>query len=69
MPDQSLQTESRAAHTPGPWIARRGMVVRADDTTDGTAECWRHVDGGTLCPTLDEAEANARLIAAAEGRS
>lgn len=52
-------------HTPGPWIAKRGSVRIAATPDDGVAECWRHVDGGTLCPTLEEACANARLIAAA----
>lgn len=59
-PDQ--ETPAADEFTPGPWIAKGGKVLWRDEQV---AECWRHVDGGFMCPNLDEAEANAALIAAA----
>ena len=57
------------AHTPGPWSAKRTAVFAPDcyapHEKQKVAECFRHLEGGFMCATIDEAEANARLIAAA----
>jgi hypothetical protein len=56
-----------SAHTPGPWTTV-GPAVIAPALEGGLqqiAECWRHPQGGFLCPDITEAAANAQLIAAA----
>ena len=51
-------SEKHTAHTPGPWTVRAGILSAHDgDYVIGTVNCWSE-------DHPEEAEANARLIAA-----
>lgn len=60
-------------HTPGPWFVRRNrnntcFYIENDAQKAGpgyTAQCDHWTNGKASCPTKDEAEANAHLIASA----
>jgi hypothetical protein len=80
MATSTIGEQRLAQHTPGPWVAdsfctQDDAVVRVG-TNDGTAtyyhrtkticECWvREDEGDDDSPHILQAEANARLIAAA----
>lgn len=66
MPNVDSVTEKSAAHTPGPWTVHMPGSVRACDGSHDTVDgCRTIVEAEIIGIPRAEAEANARLIAAA----